>query len=176
MDRSPRDFPNTYPVGLKGQCPVRKFSYTLFVLSMACSYARLPLPTASDLREGGFPDRVGRFLQQAGGARTGETILPESARDSAAIYLLVVNPRAEGLGSAEVVVLPRAQAGRTYPRDGWRAVDTFGVYARRFEPGEYVVFVRHPRAWSTRRAVTLSAGVIDTLLAVMRTGVTPRNP
>jgi hypothetical protein len=153
---------------------MRALSYILFVLATACSYARLPLPTASEVREGGFPSRVDRFLQQAGGARTSDRLLPESARDSAAIYLLVVNPRAEGLGSAEVVVLPRAAAGRTYPRDGWRAVDAFGVYAGRFELGEYIVFVRDPHAWSTRRALKLKAGVIDTLLAVMRTGMAPR--
>lgn len=135
------------------------------------SACRYPGPLASGgsaIREGTLPDRPARFLAEAGGALTVERILPATATDSAAIYLLAIDQRALGLASAQVAVLPHSLNIPSFPKSGWEHVDARGLFTRRFAPGEYVVFVKDEFHWPARRVVRLSAGTIDTLLAVMR--------
>ena len=75
--------------------------------------------------------------------------------------------------TARVAVLPHTTSTPKYPEGGWQPVDASGVYSRRLVPGEYVVFVEDRYHWAARRLVRLQPGSIDTLLAVMRSGVQP---
>lgn len=137
-----------------------------------CRYAGPLAGGASEIREGTLPSQVRRLMRDAGGARPAEAILPATARaDSAAIYLIVVDEWPRAVPTAQVVVLPHSASTPNYPAGGWEPVDAFGVYSRRLIPGEYVVFVRDPYHWAARRRVRLEQGAIDTLLAVMRTGM-----
>jgi len=141
---------------------------TLGVAAVACHYAGPLAGGGSSIREGALPDRAARFLAEAGGARSIHQLLPTTAADSAAIYLLVVDHRALGVPGAKVAVLPRSTTMPDYPKTGWEPVDSHGVFARRLAPGEYVVFVQDEFHWSARRLVRLGAGRVDTLLAIMR--------
>jgi hypothetical protein len=150
---------------------MRTAAVVILIAVASCHYAGPLAGGRSEIREGTFPDRVARILFEAGGARAPDVMLPPSALDSAAIYLLVVDQDASGLATAAVAVLPHSDSTSKYPRDGWLPVDAFGVYSQRFAPGEYFVFVQDRYHWSARKLVQLSANSIDTLLAVMRSGV-----
>jgi hypothetical protein len=141
------------------------------MLAGGCHYAGPLAGGASEIREGGLPDRVSRFLAEGGGARTVDELLPASVGDSAAIYLVVVDQRALGIGNAQVAILPHTMSTPSLPKEGWHPVDAHGVYTKRFTPGEYFVFVQDPFHWTAKKLVRLRAGAVDTLLAVMRSGV-----
>lgn len=143
----------------------------ILVWVAACRYGGPLAGGGSEIREGTLPDRVARLLNEAGGDRSATAALSASAPDSAAIFLLAIDQRALGLRTAQVAVLPRNESTSKFPREGWRSVDSFGVYAERFAPGEYVVFVQDPRHWAARKVIRLRAGGVDTLLAIMRSGV-----
>lgn len=152
--------------------PRRAWAYGVFValigVAAACHYAGPLASGGSSIREGTLPDRPARFLAEAGGALSPDRILPATASDSAAVYLLVIDQRALGIPSAQVAVLAHSYNTPDLPKNGWEHVDAHGLFTRRFGPGEYVVFVKDEFHWPTRRIVRLSAGSIDTLLAVMR--------
>jgi hypothetical protein len=137
----------------------------------ACHYAGPLAGGGSQIAEGTPPDRVRRFLADGGGARPLESILPSTARDSAAIYIIVVDQRALGLANARVAVLAHSQSMPDFPKEGWQQVDPHGVLAQRFAPGEYMVYVQDQFHWAARKLVQLRAGSVDTLLAVMRSGM-----
>src|SRR5205085_10022595 len=84
----------------------RTIGVIAYMLAGGCHYAGPLAGGGSEFREGGLPDRVSRFLAEGGGARTVDELLPASVGDSAAIYLVVVDQRALGIGNAQVAILP----------------------------------------------------------------------
>jgi hypothetical protein len=144
----------------------------LATFAIGCHYAGPLAGGGSKIAEGTPPDRVRRLLTEAGGARPVDAILPTTASDSAAIYVIVVDQRALGLANALVAVLPHSQSMPDFPKEGWQQVDHYGVFVQRFAPGEYMVYVQDQFHWAARKLVQLRAGSVDTLLAVMRSGMT----
>jgi len=145
----------------------------LLSIVVGCRYGGPLAGGRSEIREGTLPDLPARFLQDAGAARSMDDLLPAAAVDSAAIYLLAIDQRAFGLANVKVAVLARGDSTAKFPRSGWENVDAHGVYVRRFSPGEYVVFVQDPFHWAARRVIRLRVNAVDTLLAIMRSGVVP---
>jgi hypothetical protein len=143
----------------------------LAIAADACHYAGPLAGGGSQIAEGTPPDRVRRLLTEAGGARPADAILPTTASDSAAIYMIVVDQRALGLTNASVAILPHAASMPNFPKEGWQHVDPYGVFVQRFAAGEYVVYVQDQYHWAARKLVQLHAGRVDTLLAVMRSGM-----
>jgi hypothetical protein len=143
----------------------------LAIAAVACHYAGPLAGGGSQIAEGTPPDRVRRLLSEAGGARPVDAILTATANDSAAIYLIVVDQRALGLANASVAILPHAASMPNFPKEGWQPVDAYGVFVQRFVPGEYMVYVQDQYHWAARKLVQLRAGSVDTLLAVMRSGM-----
>jgi hypothetical protein len=146
----------------------------LSIILAGCSTYAGPMFGSSEIRQGAFPERVSRFLRDAGGARPTTALLPPGARDSGAIYLLVADRRGVGIDAAQVAVLLRDRDTPKPPADGWQPVDGFGVLTAQLSPGEYVVYVRTSRHWLARHQIQVRAGAIDTLLAVMRNGADGR--
>jgi hypothetical protein len=133
----------------------------LSIILAGCSTYAGPMFGSSEIRQGAFPERVSRFLRDAGGARPTTALLPPGARDSGAIYLLVADRRGVGIDAAQVAVLLRDRDTPKPPADGWQPVDGFGVLTA-------------SRHWLARHQIQVRAGAIDTLLAVMRNGADGR--
>ena len=146
----------------------------LFCIGLAgCLYGGPLAGGKSEIREGAFPDRVGRLWHDAGGARSVNQLLPSTSQDSGAVYVLVIDDRAAGVGNAQVAVLRHTPQMPKLPKEGWQSVDGFGVFAQRLPAGEYVVFVRDSYHWPARRLIQVRSNNVDTLLAVMRSGTEP---
>lgn len=152
----------------------RVTGYFVLLAVGACHYAGPLAGGGSQIREGTLPDRVARFLAEGGGAQPVESLLPSGSLDSAALFLVVVDQRAIGLANAKVAVLPHSMDTPDFPKEGWRPVDSHGVYVRRFVPGEYMVYVKDQFHWAARKILRLRVASVDTVLVVMRSSVDDR--